>query len=260
MFIPFNLAPLNTLPRSARSPSPRTEEAPSLRGFCKRGVDLVLALVLFVVTLPITALAILLVKLTSCGPALYAQTRVGRNGKPFMLYKIRSMVHQCEKLTGACWSRPGDSRITRVGRWLRRTHIDELPQLWNVLRGDMSLIGPRPERPEFVPKLEQAIPLYRDRLRVRPGVTGLAQVQAPPDTDLASVRRKLAYDLYYVQHCSGWMDLRVLAATALKILGLPFRWLRTLFGLPKLQNVEEMYRGRVKTATLLRREEIAGGV
>ena len=138
-------------------------------------------------------------KLTSRGPALYLQLRMGRNGKPFPIYKIRTMHYQCEKKSGAQWSTPGDSRILPLGRWLRRMHIDELPQLWNVIRGDMSLIGPRPERPEFVPQLEQAIAHYGQRLLLRPGVTGLAQVQLPADTDLNSVRTKLAYDLYYLR-------------------------------------------------------------
>src|SRR5439155_12868491 len=122
----------------------------------------------------VTLLSMLLVKLTSRGPALYTQTRLGRNGRPFTIYKLRTMQHRCESLTGARWSTPGDPRITPVGRFLRKTHLDELPQLWNVLRGDMALVGPRPERPEFVPQLEQAVPHYRDRLLVRPGVSGLA--------------------------------------------------------------------------------------
>jgi lipopolysaccharide/colanic/teichoic acid biosynthesis glycosyltransferase len=124
-----------------------------------------------------------------------------------------------------------------VGRFLRRTHIDELPQLWNVIRGDMSLIGPRPERPEFLPVLEQAIDGYRDRLRVRPGVTGLAQVQLPADTDLASVQRKLAYDLYYIDRMGPWLDLLVMLATLTKIMGVPFAMSRVLFGLPSLDDV-----------------------
>ena len=132
-----------------------------------------------------------------------------RDGRPFTLFKIRTMAHDCEKASGARWSTPGDPRITRVGAFLRKTHLDELPQLWNVLRGDMSLVGPRPERPEFTPLLEQVVPHYRDRLAVRPGVTGLAQVQLPADTDLDSVRRKLAYDLYYIRHLNGWLDLRL---------------------------------------------------
>src|SRR5205085_11588970 len=124
------------------------------------------------------------------------------------------------------------------GRCLRRTHLDELPQLWNVLRGDMSLVGPRPERPEFVPDLERALPHYRDRLLVKPGVTGLAQVQLPADTDLESVRRKLAYDLYYIRTFGLWLDLRLILSTALRLLGFPYSWLTVLFGIPSRETIE----------------------
>jgi hypothetical protein len=122
--------------------------------------------------------------------------------------------------------------VTRLGRILRRTHLDELPQLWNILRGEMSLVGPRPERPEFVPALERAIPRYRERLAVRPGVTGLAQVQLPADTDLESVKRKLQYDLCYVERCGLWLDLRIFLATALKMAGVSFAALARIFFLP----------------------------
>ena len=132
-------------------------------------LDFALALTLMALTAPLIGLAMILVKLTSRGPAIYSQTRLGKHGFPFTIYKIRTMTNNCETLTGAQWSRPGDSRVTGLGRWLRKTHIDELPQLWNVLRGDMSLIGPRPERPEFLPQLEQAIQHYRQRLTARPG-------------------------------------------------------------------------------------------
>src|SRR5437899_2183004 len=197
---------------------------------------------MLVVAARLIVLSALFVKLTSRGPAFYTQTRMGRDGKPYTIYKLRSMAHDCEKDSGPCWSRAGDSRVTPVGRFLRRTHLDELPQLWNVLRGDMSLIGPRPERPEFVPQLEQAIPHYRERLAVRPGVTGLAQVQLPPDTDLDSVRVKLAYDLYYARKLGLWLDLRVCFATALKMLGLPFRLLKRLFLFPARETIEAAYR------------------
>jgi lipopolysaccharide/colanic/teichoic acid biosynthesis glycosyltransferase len=211
-------------------------------GACKRGADFLAALVLLVLTAPLVLLSMLLIRLTSRGPALYTQTRVGRGGVPFTIYKLRTMVHRCESLTGALWSAPGDPRVTPLGRILRRTHLDELPQLWNVLRGDMSLVGPRPERPEFVPQLEQAIPHYRARLAVRPGVTGLAQVQLPPDTDLDSVRIKLAYDLYYAAHVGFWLDLCIGLATAFKMVGVPFRVLRRLFRFPERGRVEEAYR------------------
>jgi len=199
----------------------------------KTVLDFVLALVLFLLTLPVILLAGLAVKLTSPGPIFYRQTRLGKDGRPFTLYKIRSMRRDSEK-NGACWSAKGDPRITFIGRILRATHLDELPQLWNVLRGEMSLVGPRPERPEFIPTLEQAIPRYGERLRVRPGVTGLAQVRLPADTDLESVRQKLLYDLYYVENYGVWLDLRVILATALKMFGVPFQVLGALFLLPRV--------------------------
>jgi lipopolysaccharide/colanic/teichoic acid biosynthesis glycosyltransferase len=202
-------------------------------GALKVTLDFVLALVLFVLTLPVLLLAGLLVKLTSPGPILYRQTRLGKDGRPFTLYKIRSMRADSEK-NGACWSAKGDPRVTFLGRILRATHLDELPQLINVLKGEMSLVGPRPERPEFIPTLEQAIPRYRERLRVRPGVTGLAQMRLPADTDLESVRQKLLYDLYYVENYGAWLDLRVILATALKMFGVSFQVIGTLFVLPRV--------------------------
>ena len=208
----------------------------------KTAVETVTALVLLVLTLPLMVLSMALVKLTSPGPALYTQTRLGRFGRPFTLYKIRTMTHDCESLTGACWSQPGDARVTPVGRWLRRTHLDELPQLWNVLRGDMSLIGPRPERPEFFPQLDQAIPHYRNRLRVRPGVTGLAQVQLPPDSDLGSVFIKTAYDLHYVRRVGPLLDLRIYAATLCKMAGVSFSVSRVVFAFPPRDAIESEYR------------------
>jgi lipopolysaccharide/colanic/teichoic acid biosynthesis glycosyltransferase len=185
----------------------------------KVALDFVLAALILVLTAPLILMAIILIKVTSPGPAIYTQTRIGKNGRPFTIYKLRTMTHDCESLTGAQWSKPGDTRVTSVGRWLRRIHLDELPQLWNVIKGEMSLIGPRPERPEFLPQLEQAIPRYRDRLKVRPGVTGFAQVQLPPDTDFDSVRIKLAYDLFYVKTMNLGIDVRIYCATFLKIVG-----------------------------------------
>lgn len=208
----------------------------------KAAVEFTLALVLLLLTAPLILFAMLLIKLTSRGPALYTQTRIGKSGLPFTIFKLRTMVHECESLTGAQWCKPGDTRITRVGWWLRRTHIDELPQLWNVLIGDMSLIGPRPERPEFVPSLEQAIALYRERLGVRPGLTGFAQVQLPPDTDLDSVRIKLAYDLHYVCHMSFCFDVMLYLATLGKLIGLSDRAIRLVCRLPRRDIVESAYR------------------
>jgi lipopolysaccharide/colanic/teichoic acid biosynthesis glycosyltransferase len=199
----------------------------------KRALDYILAPLLLVLLGPILAMAMLLVKLTSPGPALYTQVRVGRSGRTFTIYKIRTMHHLCEAKSGPSWSPPrGDTRVTGVGRWLRRTKIDELPQLWNVLRGEMSLIGPRPERPVFVEQLKQIIPRYRDRLQVLPGLTGLAQIQLPPDTDIASVRRKLACDLYYIHHLSFWLDLRILICTVSYLIGIPFSIPKNLLRVP----------------------------
>jgi lipopolysaccharide/colanic/teichoic acid biosynthesis glycosyltransferase len=212
-------------------------------------VDFVAALFLFIFFAPVMFLAALLVKLTSRGPAFYSQTRLGRFGQPYTIYKIRTMTHDCESLTGARWAMlEGDPRITPVGNFLRLTHLDELPQLWNVLRGDMSLVGPRPERPEFIPQLEAAIPRYRERLLVRPGVTGLAQIQAPADTDIASVRRKLAYDLYYVQGFDFWLDVRIIFGTALKVVGVRFDLVRKVCRLPGRLEVEAAYRDTTPAA------------
>jgi lipopolysaccharide/colanic/teichoic acid biosynthesis glycosyltransferase len=208
---------------------------------CKTALEFLAALCLIVLAGPIIVLCAVLVRLTSRGPAFYSQTRLGMNGRPYAIYKLRTMYHDCERASGARWSTSGDPRITPLGHFLRRTHLDELPQLINVLRGDMSLVGPRPERPEFVPALEQALPHYRERLRVRPGVTGLAQIQLPADTDLFSVRRKLAYDLYYIRYLGPWLDVRILAGTVLKVFGVPFTQIRKVFFVPSQDLVETVY-------------------
>lgn len=199
----------------------------------KVAVDAALALALLIPGLPVILACWVVVKLGSPGPGFYTQTRLGRNGKPYKIVKIRTMAVDAER-TGAQWAKRGDMRVTRVGRFLRATHLDELPQLFNVLLGQMSLVGPRPERPEIVKAmgLSERIPGYTHRLRVRPGVTGLAQLQLPADTDIGGVRRKVVYDLYYIEHTNLWLDLRILAATALKAAGLRPGWLRRLFFLP----------------------------
>ena len=202
----------------------------------RRVLDFGAALTLLVFSGPLLLLAALAVRLSSRGPAFYTQTRTGRGGKPFTIYKLRTMVDNCESLTGPRWTIPGDPRITPLGWFLRRTHLDELPQLFNVIRGDMSLIGPRPERPEFVAKLERAIPGYMGRHDVLPGITGLAQVQLPPDTDTESVREKLRYDLYYVRRCSLSLDVRIALATALHMFGASFAVLRRLRLVPAPAN------------------------
>jgi lipopolysaccharide/colanic/teichoic acid biosynthesis glycosyltransferase len=205
---------------------------------CKRCLDFVCALLLAMVAAPFVVLAGVLIKLTSRGPIFYSQTRLGLRGKPFFIYKLRSMQHNCERFSGACWATPDDTRITPVGRFLRRSHIDELPQLWNVLRGDMSLVGPRPERPELIPALEREIPGYRQRLEVRPGVTGLAQLQLPPDTDMDSVRSKLVCDLQYVHTLSLRLDIGILLSTPCHLLGIPFAKTSWIFGIAGAREVE----------------------
>lgn len=201
-------------------------------------VDRLAALVLLLFASPVILLFALLVKITSRGPAFYTQTRLGLYGRHFTIYKLRTMIDNCESLTGPRWSMPGDPRVTRLGAFLRATHLDELPQLLNVLKGDMSLIGPRPERPEFLQELERQLPGYRQRLTVRPGVTGLAQVQLPPDSDLTSVRRKLAYDLYYIRKMTPWAELVLLVATGFYALGMPYASLRRLLRFPDCDTIE----------------------
>lgn len=203
----------------------------------KTVIDRAIAACLLVCAAPLIISMMVLIRITSRGPAIYSQIRLGLDGRPYSIYKLRSMHADCERGTGAVWARPGDPRVTPLGRLLRRTHLDELPQLWNVLRGDMSLVGPRPERPVFVGKLEEMIPGYRGRMRVRPGITGLAQVQLPPDEDYEGVSRKVAYDLYYVQAASVVLDVQIIVGTALKIAGVPFEAIRRATGLPTRDEV-----------------------
>lgn len=193
---------------------------PSAGERLRDALEALLAAGLLLLTAPLCALCCLLVRLTSRGPVIYSQKRVGRGGRIFTLYKIRTMYHDCEKTTGPRWSGPNDPRITPVGRILRKLHLDELPQLWNVIRGDMRLIGPRPERPEIVARLREHIVGYDRRHLVKPGLTGLAQIHLPPDTCLRSVRNKLAYDLFYIRRRHWRFDLYILLATVLKLLGL----------------------------------------
>lgn len=190
------------------------------------------ALVLLAVVLPILAILAFLIKITSPGPIIYTQVRLGKHGRLFTLYKLRTMYHNCELISGPRWCRPNDPRVTPLGRFLRTTHLDEIPQLINVIRGDMSLVGPRPERPEFVTILAEALPKYTERLSVKPGITGLAQIQLPPDIDVVSVQKKLACDLYYAEHRNLGLDLRILAATALRLVGLPATWTLRILRLP----------------------------
>ncbi|WP_315855442.1 sugar transferase [Rubinisphaera sp. JC750] len=213
----------------------------------KRILDVIFASVLLVLLAPVMLLTAIAVKLTSPGPVIFRQTRVGLNlrkdrndrrrndygppedlgerrqpgqdrrletryGREFTLYKFRTMRNDAEK-NGAQFAVKGDPRVTSIGRFMRKTRLDELPQLWNVLRGEMSMVGPRPERPVFIEKLSEEIPDYVQRLGLKPGLTGLAQIENGYDNDIDSFRRKVTYDLIYLQHCCLWNDLKILFRT-----------------------------------------------
>jgi len=179
----------------------------------KRIMDIGVSVAALVLLFPVALLAMLLVRLTSGPPVIYRQRRTGLEGKEYVLLKIRTMRPDAEDGSGAVWARAADRRITRVGHFLRKWRIDEIPQLVNVLRGEMSLVGPRPERPEFVEMLSEAIPFYRERLLVRPGITGWAQVNYPYGASIEAARRKLQYDLYYIKNMSFLMDVLILLRT-----------------------------------------------
>ncbi len=183
----------------------------------KRYSDVLISLALLLLTAPLLLLAALLIRLQDGGPVLYRQRRTGLLGAPLDVLKLRTMVPSAE-LGGAQWASRRDPRITPVGRWLRRTRLDELPQLLNVLRGEMSLIGPRPERPELEHELEQVIPNYRLRHWIRPGLSGWAQVNMPYGSSVQDVERKLSYDLFYLRNASIWLDLLILFKTIKTVL------------------------------------------
>lgn len=205
-------------PRHAR-PAPYTS-ATSPEG-ARRLLNVVVAVAGLVTALPFMAVIAIVIKLTSRGPVLFRQVRVGLNrrrpvspgdegGALFTMYKFRTMRAAC---VAAVWARPDDERVTPVGRWLRRYRLDELPQLWNVLMGDMNVVGPRPEQPAIFRNLRRTIPRYSLRQHVRPGITGLAQLTLPPDQNVNDVRRKLALDLEYIRHAGVWEDLWIMART-----------------------------------------------
>jgi sugar transferase (PEP-CTERM system associated) len=175
--------------------------------------SLIFSIIGLIVAAPLMLLIALAVKLTSKGPVLYRQLRVGMNGRVFTIYKFRSMYVNAEARTGAIWAAKNDPRITPLGNWLRKLRLDELPQLWNVLKGDMAAVGPRPERPEFVEMLAQQIPYYRQRLAVKPGITGWAQINHKYGDTLVDSMIKLEYDLYYIKHLAPALDFYIIFHT-----------------------------------------------
>ena len=185
----------------------------ALRNFLKRTQDLIGSLVLLILLSPLLALVAVLIKIDSKGPVLFAQDRVGRNKKEFMMHKFRSMVHDAEKLTGPVWAGQDDPRITRMGRIIRKCRIDELPQLWDVLTGKMSLVGPRPERKYFTDQLEEQIPFYPHRFLVKPGITGWAQICYDYGATVEDAVEKLNYELFYIKNMSTMFDLVILLRT-----------------------------------------------
>ncbi len=181
--------------------------------FAKRLIDVITAFIILTVFSPLWILFSLAIKVNSRGPILYRQERVGLNGKRFVAYKFRSMVKDAESDTGPVWADKDDPRITKIGRFMRRFRLDEIPQFINVIRGQMSVVGPRPERPYFVQQLSEEFPFYYRRHKVRPGISGWAQIKHPYDTDLEDVREKLKYDFFYIENAGLSLDLKIMVST-----------------------------------------------
>ncbi|MFA6456704.1 MAG: sugar transferase [Bacteroidota bacterium] len=179
----------------------------------KRLTDIVVSVLILTFSSPIWIFAAIAIRVNSPGPLVYSQERVGKNGKKFRMHKFRSMYQDAESRTGPVWATTNDPRITSVGRFLRKTRLDEIPQFYDVLRGDMSLVGPRPERPHFVELLSKEIPLYKRRLSVKPGITGWAQIKQGYDTSIDDVKSKVRYDLFYIENMSFRMDIKILLMT-----------------------------------------------
>lgn len=190
-----------------------TEGSKKSLDFIKRLIDVTVATVLGILTLVLTPVVGALLLLDTPGPVFFRQKRTGRGGVPFEIIKFRTMRTDAESATGAVWAKENDPRVTRIGRFLRSTRIDELPQLWNILRGDMSLVGPRAERPEFDAKLAPHIPFYRERYLIKPGLSGWAQINYPYGSSEADALEKLQYDLYYIKHRSLALDIEIILKT-----------------------------------------------
>ncbi len=165
----------------------------------KRLFDIILSILFILILTPLCVFLAILVKVSSPGPIIFSQIRVGKGGRLFTMYKFRSMRFDAEKHTGPVWAKTNDPRVTKLGNFMRKTHLDEIPQFINVIKGDMSIIGPRPERPHFVNQLKNELPEYQKRLTVRPGITGLAQVKHRYDESIDDVKHKLHYDLEYIK-------------------------------------------------------------
>lgn len=184
-----------------------------IRRFLKRSIDLILSSVMLILLLPLVALTAVLIKIDSKGPVFFSQQRVGAKGRIYRMHKFRSMCDDAEKQSGPVWAQSDDDRITRIGRIMRKTRIDELPQLWNVLRGEMSFVGPRPEREYFVKQLKEKVPFYGERFTVKPGITGWAQVSYGYGASVEDAIEKLNYDLFYIKNMTTLMDLMVVFRT-----------------------------------------------
>lgn len=194
------------------------EQMPLWEKTAKRLLDLSVSIVALFLSLPIYLIVSVFIRKTSEGPVIFKQIRVGKNGRNFTILKFRTMYMNAEDKTGPTWATENDPRVTKVGYWLRKLRIDEIPQFWNVLKGDMSLVGPRPERPHFVEQYSLHIPLYTRRLRVRPGITGWAQVKWKYGGSLDTVREKTKYDLFYIENISLKMDTKILINTIITII------------------------------------------
>lgn len=207
--------------------------------------------VLLVLTAPLTLTLFVIVKLTSPGPGFYRQERVGLNGTTFYVVKLRSMVVNAERPGEAVWCVPNDARITWLGKVLRKLHLDELPQLYNVVRGDMCLVGPRPERPKICEDLARQIDGYYDRNAVKPGITGLAQINLPPDVTIEDVRKKQILDLDYIENANFWLDIRMITLTALYTLAIKGEGIIKFMGLCRQDLLAERLTGMETDAEYL---------
>jgi len=242
LFVLLSSAYIFVVPSSISRPA--LVKAMLMRTF-KRSLDILGSVVGLILCTPFWLVIPIAIKLDSRGPVFYTQTRVGINrrrrdrrcfpralnderrdrerrrdnymGKPFQVLKFRTMVHDAERLSGPVWATRNDNRITRLGKFLRKTRLDEIPQFVNILKGDMSLVGPRPERPTFVRELSSQIDNYAGRLDVKPGLTGLAQVENGYDSSVESVAAKVKSDLYYIRHWSVWYDIKIMAKTVIVV-------------------------------------------